>query len=132
MQNRPQSLKEIAIESASLAEFGLNVRDFLREWNLAARAGRNLNQLIADEPAIMAGAIEQGEVCDAFLAALAVHLSGKGSLIAPDWADDPRRRLSQPWFSLESKAARDWLLTEALPTFRERNLFIDSSALARL
>jgi hypothetical protein len=132
MQHRPQSLEEISVETANLAEFGLHVRDFLREWNLAGQARRDLGRLIEAEPVFLAGAVEQGEVCDAFLAALADHLAQQAGLAAPEWIDSPRRRLSQPWFALESETARNWLRREALPVFSERNLFIDSSALARL
>jgi hypothetical protein len=57
-------------------------------------------------------------VCDAFLGALGKHLAVQAGLQVPD--------------ALETEPARSWLRREALPGFRERNLFIDESALARL
>lgn len=131
MQNRPLNLAEIAARTSDLSEFGLHVRDFLREWSLAKKAGRKLNRLVADEPAFLAGTFPQGEVCDAFLAALGKHLAEQEGVEVPDWVDSPRRRLAEPWFALEAEPARSWLQREALPSFRERNLFVDQSALAR-
>jgi hypothetical protein len=116
----------------SLEEFGWNVRDFLREWNLGKKNGRDLVLLVAEEPRYLRGLIAGGEVCDAFLGALGKHLGEAEGLTIPQWVDDPRRSLVEPWFSLDSEAAKTWLRREALPRFKEKNLFVDSSALARL
>jgi hypothetical protein len=132
MQNRPHSLAEIAAQTSDLSEFGLHVRDFLREWNLASKAKRNLSRLLAVEPPFLAGTITQGDVCDAFLAALAKHFAEQAGIRVPDWVDSPCRSLAEPWFALDTEVARSWLRREALPSFRERNLFVDQSALARL
>lgn len=132
MQNRPHSLAEIAAHTSDLSEFGRHVRDFLREWNLARKAERDLSQLLADEPSFLAGTIAQGDVCDAFLAALGQHLAEQVGAEPPDWVESSRRHLAEPWFALEAEPARTWLRREALSSFRERNLFVDQSALARL
>ena len=131
MQPRPDSLAAIARESATFAEFGRHVRDFLREWHRAQVARRDLAPLLGAEPRRLASQFDGGDVSDAFLAALACHLAGEARIDAPFWAASPGRCLPQPWFPLESSPARTWLERAALPEFRRRNVFIDASALAR-
>lgn len=132
MQKRPHSLAGIAAQTSELSEFGWHVRDFLREWNLARKTRGNLRALLEDEPRFLAGSFAQAEVCDAFLGALGKHLAEEAGISASDWVESPRRRLAEPWFALDSEPARRWLEQAALPSFRERNLFVDASALTRL
>lgn len=132
MQNRPQSLAEIAALTGGLSEFGLHLRDFLRTWNLAIKTEPDAGGRIQTEPRVLAGTFAQAEVCDAFFAALGKHLAEEAGISAPDWVENPRRQLAEPWFALDSPPARQWLKQAALPSFRDRNLFVDASALARL
>lgn len=62
IQNRPRSLAEIAAYTSDLSEFGRHVRDFLREWNRARKAERDLSRLLADEPSFLAGTMHN-ETC---------------------------------------------------------------------
>lgn len=132
MQKRPQSLAEIARESSALEDFGRHVRDFLHEWNRAKREGKEIAPMFADEPRVLATAFNQGDVCDAFLAALAAHLAEQAEACAPDWARGAGRYLAEPWFPSDGEVLRVELRRDALPPFRERNLFVDARALDRL
>ena len=100
MQPRPESLAAIARESATFAEFGLHVRDFLREWHRALAARDDLAPLLAAEPPRLAARFGDGDVSDAFLAALACHLASETRNVPPTWAAAPDRRLPRPWFPL--------------------------------
>lgn len=115
-----------------LEDFGKHVRDFLHEWNRAEREGKELAPMFADEPQILATAFPQGDVCDAFLAALGAHLAEKSGNLAPDWVSGAGRCLAEPWFPSDGKVQREELRREALPSFRERNLLVNARSLDRL
>ncbi len=130
MQLRPQSLAEIARESSALEDFGRHVRDFLHEWNRAKRDGKDLTTILGEEPRLLAAAFRQGDVCDAFLAALGEHLAEQAAIAVPAWVRGADRRLATPWYPSEGEALREHYRREALRPFRERNLFVPASALA--
>lgn len=130
MLRRPQSLAEIARESSALEGFGRHVRDFLHEWKRAKREGKDLASVLGEEPPFLAAAFPQGDVCDAFLAALAEHLAEQAAIAAPDWVRAAGRHLAEPWYPAEGEVLREEFRREALRPFRERNLFVPASALA--
>lgn len=130
MQSRPQNLAEIARESSVLEDFGRHVRDFLHEWKRAKREGKDLAAMFTEEPRLLATAFPQGDVCDAFLAALGEHLAEQAAITAPDWVRAAGRHLAEPWYPSEGEVLREGYRREALRPFRERNLFVPASALA--
>ena len=132
MQPRPRSLAEIARESSVLEDFGRHVRDFLHEWNRAKREERELAPMVEEEPRLLASIFAQGDVCDAFLAALGEHLAEQSATHAPDWVRGAGRYLTKPWFPSDGEMLREQLRREALPSFRERNLFVNARSLNRL
>jgi hypothetical protein len=132
VQPRARSLAEIARESSALEDFGRHVRDFLHEWNRAKREEKEFAPMIEEEPRLLASSFPQGDVCDAFLAALGEHLAGQSGSRAPDWVRGAGRYLTKPWFPSDGEVLREQLLREALPSFRERNLFVNARALDRV
>ena len=131
VKDRARSLAEIGRESSVAEDFGRHVRDFLHEWNRAKREGKDLAPMLEEEPRMLATAFPQGAVCDAFLAALGVHLAEQSGTPAPKWVRGAGRYLTEPWFPSDGEGLREILRREALPPFRERNLFVNARSLDR-
>lgn len=124
MSPRPKSLKEVAEQSETLADFGRNLRDWLHELRRASSRGLAA-AAITDEPPRLAGKFPQGRVADAWLAAYAEHLAGKIGQPAPAWAFAPHRVATDPSFDegAEGPAFRTLALAHAPPAFKRRNIF---------
>ena len=123
---RPRALAEVAASSDSRSAFGRHLADFLDQFYLERRA-----DMLDEEPARLAGKIEDGDVADAYLAATAVALARLIHAIPPRWAREPDRALTTPWFASLGPAVRATLLLESPAPFRERNLFVSENALSR-
>ena len=120
------SLEEVAAWSESWVSFGGHLSDFLDQFYSKRRA-----DMLAEEPRILAGRMEEGNVADAYLAATAVHLARSIKSVPPAWAWNANRKLHSPWFASRGSAVRATLLAESPAAFRERNLFVSENALSR-
>lgn len=119
--NRPRSLKDVAEQSESLQDFGLNLRDWQHEILRGGVHSRNeLSARISDTPPPLANSFEQGDVADAYLAAYAEWLADKAEIPRPTWCSDRTRTAADPWFS---SPTRGLLLIQSPASFRQRNLF---------
>lgn len=127
MITRPKSLKEVAEQSASLSEFGLNLRDWLHELRRAS-SRTQAAAAIADEPPRLHEKFPQGRVADAWLAAYAEHLARKIDRTAPAWAFAPGRVATDPVFDegADSPTLRNLALAHAPAAFKRRNIFTPS------
>jgi hypothetical protein len=123
---RPQTLDEVASWSNDSTTFWYNVRDFLDEFRRLQRAA-----MLSGEPARRANVFTEGEIADAYLAAVAVSLAREVGVPPPMWARDASRRLVRPWFANAGARLRATLLAESPAPFRERNLFVSANALSR-
>jgi hypothetical protein len=123
---RPQSLAEAAEWSDDAGKFSFNIRDFLDEFYADPRAER-----LADEPPMRTEILSDNGLADAYVAAIAEHLSRQYQFRPPGWSALPARVLKHPWFAMESHGARMFLLVESPAAFRERNIFISADALSR-
>jgi len=126
---RPRSLFEVVSEAESAEDIGYNLADFLDHVNALARqpsAARRVAASLRTEPAPTGDAVQ-----DAYLAAVAAHLSHGLRLRAPAWTEQKNRRLDHPWFALPHAWARATLLRDSPAAFRERNLFTTEDALHR-
>jgi hypothetical protein len=123
--SRPETLAEVAAQSASLEEFGRNLRDWLHSVRLFSSRPQ-LARAIADEPARLADAFAHGAVADATLAAYAELVAARAGLAAPTWAFEAGRVLDQPWFAEpgEDASVRKWALQLSPVPFKRRNLFV--------
>jgi hypothetical protein len=70
-------------------------------------------------------------VLDAYLAALAEHLSNEAGLPAPAWVDDPTRFLRQWWIESDVPSAGPTAMAQSPAAFRRRGIFISERALER-
>lgn len=128
MITRPKSLKEVAEHSASLEEFGLNLRDWLHELRRASSRNQAV-ATIADEPPRLQNKFPQGYVADAWLGAYAEQLASRMGRPTPAWAFAPERIAPDPIFddaAADSPTLRTRALAYAPPAFKRRNIFTPS------
>ncbi len=127
MITRPKSLKEVAEQSASLGEFGLNLRDWLHELRRASSRTQAVTA-IAKEPPRLRKKFPGGDVADAWLGAYAEHLARKVHRPAPAWAFAPDRVATNPVFDAgtDSPTLRLLALVHAPAAFKRRNIFTPS------
>ena len=127
MNQRPSTLKTVAEQSESLADFGRNLRDWLHELRLVS--SRPLAAVaIAEEPPRLSGKFAQGEVADAWLAAYAEHLAIKAGIQPPSWVFTSSRVLTEPSLNEqnESPRLRMLALANAPLAFKRRNIYTPS------
>jgi hypothetical protein len=129
---RPESLSEIADHADSIEAWGLALGDLLDEIGFRRGRGVSIASCFQAEPRLLRGKFAQGEVADAFAAALAEHLAAeqlqKG---APDWTRARERFLASPWFADDSPKLREYLQVSTPPAFRAHGVFIDAISLSR-
>jgi hypothetical protein len=127
MITRPKSLKEVAGQSASLSEFGLNLRDWLHELRRASSRTQAV-ATVNDEPPRLREKFPEGYIADAWLAAYAEHLARKIHRPAPAWAFAPERIATDPVFDegADSPTLRARALAHAPAAFKRRNIFTPS------
>ncbi len=123
---RPASLTEVAAQATSRNDLGRAVVEFLDQFKIEQGAA-----MLADEPPLVAGQLHDEGVADAYLAAVAVHLSRTIAKVPPSWTRGPARFLRRPWFASAGPSLRATLLLESPAAFRERNLFVSENALDR-
>src|SRR5689334_181935 len=121
---RPTTLHEVASESETYSDFGMNLKDFLHEFELARKRKQPLEPMFAEEPPRLANRFEQGRICDAFLGATADYLSRVHRIQTPAWALKEDLVLEKPWFSLEAPGIRLLLLRDTPSAFKDKNIFI--------
>lgn len=122
---RPASLAEVAAVEGATA-FAYALAEFLDQFQLERRA-----EMLAEEPPSRADRDDEGDVSDAYLAAVAVTLARQIGAAPPAWALQEQRKLRRPWFAHRGAALRATLLAESPAAFRERNLFVSANALSR-
>ena len=126
---RPTTLQEVAAESRAYREFGRNLKDFLHEFAQAKKRGLPLGPMLAEEPRLLAREFENGNICDAFIAATADYLSRVNGIQSPHWSLNQARALEKPWFSEDWREVRLLLLRDTPSAFKDKNLFVFDSAL---
>lgn len=124
---RPGTLAEVAELSAGGASFKVCLANFLDEFYAAPTA-----VALSTEPKLLAPVLgEPGLVQDAYLAAVAEHLSYTHGFPIPFWVRNENRKLHHPWFASQLAGLRAVLILESPPAFRARNLFVSENALSR-
>src|SRR4051794_25909180 len=119
---RPNSLREVAAESATYSDFGPHLKDFLHALHFARQQERPIAPMLAEPPPRLAARFARGNICDAFLAATADYLSRNHRLPTPQWALQEDLILKEPWFSEEFLSVRLRLLRDTPSAFKDKNL----------
>ena len=121
---RPRTISQIAAQAVAASRaFDPAVREFLDAWQDMNADDRQ--KALAAEPALI------GPVQDAYLAALAEHLSLAGGWVAPSWTRTENRFLRQPFFAGGLESLKAILLVESPLAFRRRLIFVSADALTR-
>lgn len=120
--SRPQTARAVARRSASVEEFGLNLRDWFHELRRASTRAE-LHEAVRVRPPRLAQRFELGQVADAYLAAQAEFLCRRAGVRPPRWTQDSAYVLEEPWFSAPGKRLRAHLLLDTPVEFRNRNVF---------
>ena len=121
---RPQSIAEVAREATDSGDFATRVAEFLDEFYASPSRAR-----ITEEPPKVSGDVEESDVMDVYLAAIAEYLADRNNFSCPEWAEN--RSLRHPHFAHPSEHLRALLLVESPPAFRKRNLFVSENAMSR-
>ena len=118
---RPLTLRDVAEQSKSIDEFGLNLRDWQHEIQRSGVHSRKAMGLrLNTEPPLLAEKFELGDVADAYLAAYAEWLSDSARIPRPNWCRQRKRCADKPWFASPDTKS---LLVKSPASFRQRNLF---------
>jgi hypothetical protein len=120
---RAGSLAEVGERILKNSDAGMEVKDFLHEFDVAGRP-----EMLSEQPPRLRERVPNGDRFDAFLQALAVYLSVKLNADPPEWTQPPIA-LPEPWFASPGPAIRNYLLLSSPAPFRTRNLFIDADSL---
>lgn len=122
---RPKSLQEVASWAELLGGIDAFLREFLDEFYVEQISDRRVSML-RDEPLI-----GKNPKANAYLAAVAEHLSMAYKVAAPDWVDGPSRFLNMPYFPCGLESLKATLLIESPIAFRRRLIFVDANPLYR-
>ncbi|HEY4245978.1 MAG TPA: hypothetical protein VGM64_03925 [Lacunisphaera sp.] len=127
MDTRPKTLKEVAEQSESIREFGLNLRDWLHGLRRISSRPQAVAS-VSEEPPQLKDKFPEGNVADAWLGAYAEHLSGKINQPAPAWAFAPERIAADPIFDedTDSPTLRLIALDQSPLAFKRRNIYTPS------
>ncbi len=101
-------------------------REFLDEFSLRAD-GRSRAEAITERPELTGHARY-----DAYLGALAEHLSAAHGLERPSWSIEPERFLDRFWFVSEVPGFRAVSIAQAPAAFRRRGVFVPERSLHRV
>ncbi len=121
--SRPDSAFDVATAVQNGQSFDFAVREFLDafyESDADDRAKR-----LAEEPSSIAS------VEDAYLGAVAEHLSLRFALPIPPWTEASGRFLDRPFFAGGMEGLKALLIVESPLAFRRRLIFVSHDALSR-
>lgn len=122
---RPSTLKAAAEQAAVHGNLGAFIREFLDEFYGLVDSHARL-QALAEEPPVL-----NHPTGDAYLAAVAEHLSFTNRLDPPAWTQDESRFLRQPFFPAGLESLKALCIKESPTAFRRRMIFVDSDPLSR-
>lgn len=120
------TLRESMLFVSNSVDFDDALANFLDRFNWNPG-----NEMLVEEPALLAAKLNDGRLADADLASTAADLCQKRGLKSPTWVNQPSRVLEKPWFPARSHNLRMILLQESPAAFRLRNLFVSTNALHR-
>jgi hypothetical protein len=120
-----QTLAGVAARVQAGEDLRFAVRELLDEFALRGRDDLRA-QALAEEPASVDAHV------DAYLGALAEHLSRTHALPVPAWAQSAGRVLDHMWFPGVAPGFRPTALRESPAAFRRRGIFIARGALTRV
>ena len=129
---RPESLSELAEHADSIEAWGLALGDFLDEIAYRRQHGLPIASCLHAAPPLLREKFPQGELADAFAAALATQLAADHLQEPPPaWTQARERFLGSPWYADDSPKLREYLHTSTPTAFRKHGIYIDAISLSR-
>lgn len=127
LKNRPRNLHEVIRCYQLQGDFYSFLREFLDEF-YTEKNDEIKQQMLSIEPKV-----DANKQINAYLGAVAEHLSIRYYLDTPGWANDYSRFLDEEFFpcQLESSKIRDLLRRESPSAFRRRMIYVDKDPLYR-
>jgi hypothetical protein len=122
---RPTTLKAAAAQAIAHGNLGAFLREFLDEFYVLKGPEAQL-QAISDEPPFL-----DHPTANAYLAAVAEHLSLTNHIRPPEWTRQERRFLRRPFFPARLESLKALCIKESPTAFRRRMIFVDSNPLSR-
>ena len=120
------TLRDLARRLADGGALPVGLGDFLDGFYRGPVA-----DLLAEEPEPLRGRVNDGDVLDAYLAAIAERLARQYGFGPPAWAFADARYLHRPAFGSRSAAMRATRLLESPSEFRSRHIFVTANVLDR-
>ena len=124
-RHRPSSLREVAALAAVLGNIDGFLREFLDAYYTQDDPKRR-TAMLAEEPQML-----ESERANAYLAAVAEHLSRCDRMSQPRWPNEPTRFLKRPFFPAGLESLKAQLLIESPSAFRRRLIFVGADPLYR-
>ena len=124
MKKRPRSLNEVSARALGGADFSNALSDFLDHYYGLADARARAAGL-AEEPRRV------DELTDAWLGAVAEHLSRLDGARPPRWSNSPSRFLRRAFFAGGLQNLKTTLPVESPAAFRRLQIFTTANALSR-
>ena len=125
---RPQNLAEV-LERGLAANFpgsiDASLREFLDEFYTEQDSEKRTAMLLVEPPCT------GKDTTDAYLAAVAEHLSRRYKLKAPEWTNEKSRFLKRAHFPCGLESLKAILLIESPIAFRRRMIFVGADPLYR-
>ena len=129
---RPESLSELAEHADSIEAWGLALGDFLDETAYRRQRGLPIASCLQAAPPLLRERFPQGELADAFAAALATQLAADHLQASPPaWTQARERFLASPWYADDSPKLREYLRTSTPAAFQKHGIYIDAISLSR-
>jgi hypothetical protein len=121
-----QTLAGVGSRVLNGEDFRHAIREFLDEFNLLG-SDRARSQAIAERPSPTGD-----QRLDAYLGAMAEHLSAVHGLRSPPWSLESQRFLTRFWFVSKERGFRAVAIAQAPAAFRRRGVFIPERSLHRV
>ena len=122
---RPDSLQEVVLWGTEISNIDHCLREFLDQFYTETDA-QVRESMLDPEPSL----VDKIET-NAYLAAVAEHLSWQNHLTPPPWVDKPERFLRYPHFPGQMDSLRATLLVQSPNAFRRRMIFVEFDPLYR-
>ncbi len=122
---RPRTLEEVESWGTAMGNVDSFLREFLDEFYVEADPTLRASMLLP-EPALT-----NNVRTNAYLGAVAEHLSLRNDFAIPKWATEPTRFLKRPYFPCGLESLKATLLVESPTAFRRRMIFVGADPLYR-
>ncbi len=126
MSTDKRTLSESVATVSEPDDFDYAIANFLDRFKRDPRP-----DLLADEPPLLNHRLNDEGLADAYVSAVAAHLSQQQGFPFPQWVGSSSRIKKLPWFAAKTPNMKAILLQESPAAFRVRNLFVSANALHR-